>query len=155
MKLVTILLLGLMAPALLAQNAANKCDLPQLRNQQRDAATIERLEMAWTEAFLRGDSGFMNCLLTPDFTEIRRTGELMTLPGELALAEKNRGKDLTMPALPKIEVLLKEDVAVAYGNSMTTTPDGKKETRWYSDSYFWKDGQWHAFFAQQTAAEVK
>lgn len=144
-----------MASTVMAQGGANKCDFPQLKNQQKDAATIERLEMAWSEAFLRGDSDFMSCLLTPDFVEIRRTGELWMLPEELAWAEKNRGKDLKMPELPKIQVLLKEGVAVAYGSSVVTSADGKKETRWYSDTYVWKDGQWRSFFAQQTAAEVK
>lgn len=129
------------------------CNFPQLKNQQEDAATIQRLEMAWTEAYLRGDTGLMSCLLAPDFTEIMRSGELKSLSDELAMAEKNRGKDLKMSEMPRIRVLLHENAAVTYGKTIVTSNDGKSLTRWYSDTYLWKDGQWHAFFAQQTAAE--
>ena len=145
----------LLSTAIWAQAGMGPCDSLPLKNQQPDAATVQRLEMAWSEAYLRGDTGFMSCLLAPDFTEIMRSGELKTLSDELAMAEKNRGKDLKMPELPKVQVLLHENVAVAYGNSIVQRPDGKQESRWYSDTYLWKDGQWHAFFAQQTAAVVQ
>jgi hypothetical protein len=138
-----------------AQSVPNNCDFPELKNQKEDEATIQRLELAWTEAFLRGDTAFMRCLLAPNFTEIMRGGELRTLQDELAKTEQNKGKNLKVPELPKVQVLLHENAAVAYGNSVVDTPDGKKEIRWYSDSYVWKDGQWHAFFGQQTAAQVR
>jgi hypothetical protein len=138
--------------AVYAKGQAN-CNFAQLGNQQKDAATIQRLEMAWTEAYLRGDTGLMGCLLAPDFTEIMRSGELKTLSDELAMAAKNRGKDLKMPEMPRTQVLLHENAAVAYGKTIVTSNDGKSQTRWYSDTYLWKDGQWHAFFAQQTATE--
>lgn len=137
-----------------AQNRADKCDFPELKNQQKDVATIQRLELAWTEAYLRADTDFMSCLLAPDFAEIMRSGELKTLSDELAMAEKNRGKNRKMSEEPKIQVLLHENVAIAYGNTIVNSTDGTKETRWYSDTYLWKEGQWHAFFAQQTAAVV-
>jgi hypothetical protein len=152
----TIALLVLLFPALIsAQTRANNCNLSQLSNQQSDAATIQRLEIAWSEAYLRGDTGFMTCLLAPDFTEIMRTGEVKTLSDELAMAEKNRGKDLKMSGLPTIQVLLHDNLAIAYGKAMVKTANGKTEIRWYSDAYVWKHGQWHAFFAQQTAAVVQ
>lgn len=66
---------------------------------------------------------------------------------------KNRWKDLKMPELPTVRVLLHENAAVAYG-ILVFKGMAKQETRWYSDTYLWKDGQWHAFFAQQTAAEI-
>jgi hypothetical protein len=156
MMLKTIALLLWLSPALIsAQTTATNCNFSQLKNQQDDAATVQRLEIAWTEAYLRADTGFMSCLLAPDFTEIMRSGEVKTLSDELAMAEKNRGKDLKMSVLPRIQVLLHENVAIAYGNTIVKRPNGKKEIRWYSDSYLWKDGQWHAFFAQQTAAVLQ
>lgn len=156
MKPTTIaLFLFLLPTAIFAQEGANQCNFSQLKNQQMNAATIQRLEIAWSEAYLRADSSFIGCLLGPDFTEIMRSGELKTVSDELAVAEKNRGKDLKMSKQPQIRVLLHENVAVAYGNSIVGGSDGKKETRWYSDTYVWKDGQWHAVFAQQTAAEIR
>jgi len=156
MALKIIASLLLLFPAIIsAQSGSSNCDFSELKNEREDTATIQRLEIAWTEAYLRADTDFMRCLLTPDFTEIMRSGELKTLSEELGMAEKNRGKDLKMPKTPKIHVLLHGNVAVAYGNSMVKSPDGRKETRWYSDTYLWKDGQWRAFFAQQTASEVR
>jgi hypothetical protein len=86
------LFLLLFPAAISAKGQANNCNFPQLKNQQEDAATIQRLEMAWTEAYLRGDTGLMSCLLAPDFTEIMRSGELKNLSDELAMAEKNAAK---------------------------------------------------------------
>jgi hypothetical protein len=137
-----------------AQTNANNCDSQQMKNQQEDAATIQRLEIAWTEAYLRADTVFMGCLLAPDFTEIMRTGEVKRLSDELAMAEKNRGKGLKMSEPPKIQVLLHDNVAIAFGHSIGKGANGKTQSRWYSDVYLWKDGKWHAFFAQQTAAVV-
>ena len=143
------------AGTIYSSGQAHNCDFPSLRNQQRDAATIQRLETAWSEAFLRGDTAFMSCLLAPDYTEIMRSGELRTLKDELAVAEKNRGKGLKMPELPRVRVLLHENAAIAYSNEIVNNNDGKSQSRWYSDTYLWKDGRWHAFFAQQTAAESR
>jgi hypothetical protein len=117
---------SLFPAAVSAQSVVSNCDYPELKNQKEDEATIQRLELAWTEAFLRGDTVFMRCLLAPNFTEIMRGGELRTLQDELAKTEQNKGKNLKVPELPKIQVLLHENAAVAYGNSVVDTPDGKK-----------------------------
>lgn len=154
-KIVLPLIMLFFPAVVFGQAGTNHCNFSALKNQERDAATIQRLETAWSEAYLSGDTGFMSCLLAPDYTEIMHSGELKTLSDELAMAEKNRGKHLTMPDdLPKARVLIHENVAVAYGDSIVKRADGKQESRWYSDTYLWKDGQWHAFFAQQTAAAI-
>ncbi len=126
--------------------AKDACDLPPLAGQHKDIATVQHLEDEWTLAFLRSDTDLERCLLSPDFTEIKRTGEVTFLSDELELAAKNRGKNLAIPNLPKAKILLHDDVAVAYGISTS----GKIR---YSDSYFWKNGAWHVFFAQQTQLE--
>jgi hypothetical protein len=143
----SLLLMG----SVCAQGQANKCGYSQLGNQRKDVATIQRLERVWNEAYLRGDAGLMSCLLAPDFTEIMRSGELKALSDELAMAENNRGKDLKMSEVPRISVLLHENAAVAFGKTIVTS-NGEHQIRWYSDTCLWKDGQWHAIFAQQTAA---
>jgi hypothetical protein len=67
------------------------------------------------------------------------------------MAENNRDKNLEMSQMPQIRVLLHDNAAVAYGNTIVTS-NGKHQIRWYSDTYLWTNGQWHALFAQQTAA---
>lgn len=126
------------------------CDVPPLRHEQRDKATIGRLERAWSMAYLRGDIALERCILTPDFTEILRTGEVKGLADELGFAAKNRGKDLAIPDVPKPAILIHGNVAVAYG----TSGPANRPMR-YADYYVWENGSWHAFFAQQTQLETR
>jgi hypothetical protein len=146
------MLFVLFAPSI-PLHAQSTCDMDALKAQQRDVATIQRLENAWSVAYLKADTNFELCLLSKDFTEIVRSGEVKFLSDELAFARKNEGKNLPIPKLPEPTVLLHGNVAVAYGTSQSTGPDGKiKETR-YADYYVWENGKWHAFFAQQTSVE--
>jgi len=133
--------------------AQTNCDLPALAKQHKDVAPIQRLENAWSVAYLRADLDFERCLLAPDFTEILRNGDIKFLDGELALAEKNRGKNLPIPDLPVPTVVLHGDMAIAYGTSQSTSSDGKQRATRYADYYLWENGAWHAIFAQQTAIE--
>jgi hypothetical protein len=134
-------------------HAKDNCKLPQLMHQHKDAATVQRLEDAWSIAFLHGDTEFMRCLLIPEFTEIMRSGALKFLPDELDMAAKNRGQNLPVPELPKAKILIHQNVAVAYGISNSVGADGKTQMRRYADSYVWRNGQWHVFFGQQTPVE--
>jgi len=135
-------------------HARADCVRPALAHQRRDTATIQRLELAWTAAFLTGDTEFEACLLTSDFTEIRSNGTIHHLGEELALAGKNKGKAATTPDLPPITIHLHGNVAVAYGISSQKMIDGKPYKSYYADYYVWKSGAWHAYFAQQTSFPV-
>jgi hypothetical protein len=127
------------------------CARPALAHQRRDAATIQRLENAWSLAYLTGDAEFEACLLTPDFTEIMSNGSIHHLREELELAEKNKGKAVTAPNMPPITIHLHGDVAVAYGLSSEKLIDGKPHRSYFADYYVWKNGAWHVYFAQQTS----
>jgi hypothetical protein len=130
--------------------AKDACNLPPLMHQSRDVTTVQHLENAWSVAYLRGDTELERCLLTPDFTEILRTGEVKVLTDELEFALKNKGKNLAIPDLPKSTVLMHGNVAVGYGISRSPGAGGEQRTIRYADYYVWEDGAWHAFFAQQT-----
>ncbi len=93
---------------------------------------------------LAGIPNSKSALLTPDFTEIMRNGDIKDLSAELALAAKNRPKPLPLGDLPSGQVLLHGNVAVAYGRST-----GARAMR-YADYYVWENGQWRVYFAQQT-----
>jgi hypothetical protein len=123
---------------------ANDCRFPTLAREHRDVATIQALELEWTRAYLRGDTDFEACLLTPDFTEIMRNGDIKDLAAELALAAKNKAKPLSLGDLPSGQVLLHGNVAVAYGRST-----GARAMR-YADYYVWENSHWRVYFAQQT-----
>jgi hypothetical protein len=140
--------------AISAANAGATCDNHAFTNEKKDAFTILTLESAWNSAFLGGDTESMKCLLTPDFTEIMRNGNIYHRSDELALTEKNRGAAKAAPALPHITVLLHDDVAVAYGLASERRIKGILYRNYYADYYVWTNGSWHAFFAQWTPASV-
>ena len=126
---------------------ADDCQLPVLLHQHRNVATIDALELEWSRAYLQGDTRLVACLLTADFTEIMRDGEVKHLSDELALAAKNTANPLPIEGIPKGTVLLHGNVAVAYGRSQSAA--GARAIR-YADYYVWENGQWRAYFAQQT-----
>jgi hypothetical protein len=137
-----------------ATDARADCVRPALAHQRRDFASIQRLESAWTLAYLSGDTEFEACLLTPDFTEIMSNGSINHLSDELELSEKNKGKAVTTPTMPPITVHIHGDVAVACGISSEKVIDGKPHKSYYADYYAWKNGAWHVYFAQQTSFVV-
>lgn len=147
----TVLFFSLCAGLILPAPAAlPDCATPALAHQLQNAATVQRLEDAWSVAYLTGDTGFETCLLMPDFTEIMGNGAINHLSDELALAEKNRGKTASGPPAIPITVDLHGDVAVAYGLSPEQIVDGKRYRHYFADYYLWGNGRWHVFFSQQT-----
>lgn len=130
--------------------AQDACRQAALKDEHKDAATLQALERAWSVAFLQGDTDFERCLLTPDFTEITRVGSVKGLADELALAAQNRGKDLPPPRPLQIPVMIHGDVAVAYV-AVPHNKDGKSFTVYNADYYIWEGGAWRAYFSQQTA----
>ena len=128
---------------------ADGCGQEVLKGQHKDVATIQALELAWSAAFLKGDSEFERCLLTPDFTEITRDGAVKTLADELALAAQNQGRHLPPPTPLQIPVMIHGDVAVAYV-AVPRKKDGKSFSVYNADFYVWEGGAWRAYFSQQT-----
>ena len=149
-RLSWLILVLVMATHAISVHAADSCNLPQLAHQKQDAATVAGLENSWSAAFLTGDTQFMRCLLIPEYTEITRSGQVKFRAYELAITEANQGKGLAIPDLPKVNVMLHGNIAVAYGESRTPGSDGKAIARMSADSFVWEDGRWHAFFSQQT-----
>jgi len=142
------LLIALALLSLFAQ-AQSKCFPPELQHQAKDAATIQRLENAWSTAFLKGDDELEKCLLVPEFTEILSDGSIKHLDDELKLATANQGKNLTIPSFPAVAVSLHGNAAAAFGTSESKGTSNKRRW-WFVDYYVWENDQWHAYFAQQT-----
>jgi hypothetical protein len=133
--------------------AEDGCKIPELADQQKDAATVEKLENAFAKAFLKGDTDFEKCLLLPNYAEVSRSGKWRELSDELEGTAKNRGENLSVADMPKVDVLMHGDVAIAHGLFSFTSADGKTRNTRFSDVYVWKDGAWHVLFSQQTPSE--
>jgi hypothetical protein len=150
LTLLAALTLSFCSMPLLAEDG---CKLPELADQQKDAATVEKLETAFTVAFLKGDTNFEKCLLLPNYSEVSRSGKWRELPDELEGTARNRGKNLSVPELPKVDVLMHGNVAIAHGLFTFTSPDGKTQSTRFSDVYVWNDSGWHVLYSQQTPSE--
>jgi hypothetical protein len=135
-------------------SAESGCNVPELANQKQDAATVQRLENAFAVAFLKGDTDFEKCLLLPNYAEVSRSGKWRELSDELAGTARNRGKNLSLPEMPKVDVLMHGDAAIAHGVFTLNEPDGKSITTRFSDVYVWKDNGWHVLYSQQTPADA-
>jgi hypothetical protein len=124
------------------------CEAQLPPHQQKDEATIQKIERSWNFAIARGDSSFERCLLSADFMEILNKGELKTLEDELGFTDKNKGKNRPMPNLPPITVLIHGNMAVAYATWVPTDPNKKPDQT--SDFFVWENGSWHVVFSQST-----
>src|SRR5262249_16638324 len=129
--------------------AQTNCSRPELQNQARDAATIQRLENAWSTAYLKGDIDLEKCLLLPEFVEIFSDGTIKHLDDELELARVNQGKNLPIPNFPAVTVTLQGNAAAAYGVA-ESKGSGKQRRWWFVDHYVWEANRWQVYFAQQT-----
>jgi hypothetical protein len=133
--------------------AEGGCSAPELADQKQDAATVQRLENAFTAAFLKDDTDFEKCLALPNYGEVSRSGKWRELWSELEGTARNRGKNLSVAEMPKVNVPMHGDVAVVHGLFTFTTPDGKSQSTRFSDVYVWKDDTWHGLYSQQTPAD--
>jgi hypothetical protein len=124
------------------------CEAQSPPHQQKDEATIQKIETSWNLAIARGDSSFERCLLTVDFMEILSKGEVKALTDELGLTYKNKGKNRPIPDLPPITVLIHGNVAVAYATWVPS--DANKKPDQTADFFVWENGSWHVFFSQST-----
>jgi hypothetical protein len=129
----------------------DQCQQQLPPHQQKDEATIQQIETSWNLAITRGDSSFERCLLTADFQQILNKGELKALTDELAMTDKNRGKNRPPPRMPPLTVLMHGNVAVAYATWVPTDPTKKPDQT--ADFFVWENGAWHVFFSQSTPVE--
>jgi hypothetical protein len=145
---IVVAFMCVLGPTMSHGQTRGACDLPELMQQHQDEATIQQLEKSWNNAMSQGDSNFERCLLTADYREILHTGELKTLADELGLTAKNKGKNQSLPQLPRMTVLLHGNVAVAYATWKSDDPHVKGDQT--ADYFIWEDGLWHVFFSQAT-----
>jgi hypothetical protein len=121
-----------------------------LGQQSADAASIKRVERAWTEAFLHGGTDYLQCLLTQDYVSVSAKGVPHDRSAIIGFAEKNKGKDTPMPSLPDPTIQIYGNTAVVQSDS-PAAPDGKYPAMYSSDIFAFQDGAWHAVYSQHTA----
>lgn len=110
-----------------AAGRALSCGLPSLMDQHKDEATIQDLETLWNMTMAKGDTNFERCLLTSNFMEILPSGKLKTATDQLGFIAKNKRQNKPIPDLPRITVLMRPNVAVAYAAGPSTSANRKRD----------------------------
>jgi hypothetical protein len=123
---------------------ADPCAAVQTPDQRHDQATLQRIELAWLTAELRGNTQFLECLLLPDYVNIGKDGQTHPRAEVLGRVAKNVGKDREIPPIESTAVV-HGDAATAYSRSRTHDKDGQSRDVAYIDTFVFVNGAWHAY----------
>jgi hypothetical protein len=118
--------------------SAASCQDHQLPNQRLDAASVRRVDSAWSAAYVRGDTTFLRCLLAADYRGFSSKGVLSDANEEVAKAGRHGKPDAPLDAFPKAEVQVHGATGIVGG-----LVPGK---RW-TDIYVFEKGVWHAILS--------
>jgi uncharacterized protein DUF4440 len=148
-KVVLPVALCLGALPALGQNCKNV-----LGQQSPDAASIQKVEHGWTDAFLHGGTEYLECLLVPDYVSVSGKGVARDRAAIIEMARKNAGKNTPMPNLPPPNVQIYGNTAVVESHS-AADPDGKYPAMYSSDVFAFQDGAWQAVYSQHTNIQIE
>ncbi|PXV59033.1 hypothetical protein SAMN04487785_11749 [Dyella jiangningensis] len=113
-------------------------------SQQRDAATIQRIEQAWLTAEYRGHPEYLACLLEPDYHTSSRSGLVRSRQDVIDRVPQVSNDAKEVPKLDTI-VVIHGDAATAHSILRTTDKAGNPKEVHFVDGYTFHDGRWFAF----------
>ncbi len=121
--------------------------------QKADAASLERVEDAWNEAFMRGNTDYLECLLVPDFVTVTPHGKRDRV-WELEHARQNRGSTVPIPHFSGtvFQIVGSTGIAKLY---KPASADGQHPATQLADVFTFQDGAWRAVYSQHTFVEGK
>jgi hypothetical protein len=111
-------------------------------------AKIRDIEDRWSEAFVSGDTAYLDTLLDPAYVSVgsrgdaRPKGEIIAMAARYA-AEHPGSHAPSMPSTSKIEI--KDSTAIVIHQ-------GKEQTS--ADVFYYADGRWRALYSQHTSATL-
>jgi hypothetical protein len=119
--------------------AVSPCQAHQLSDQHMDAATVRRVDSAWSVAFVRADTAFLRCLLTSDYVGYSRTGVVADRATELAKSLRSGDPNKPLPEFPS-------SATVEFHGASVVVTGIYKGVRWI-DVYRFEGGTWHAWMS--------
>lgn len=124
-----------------------------LGRQNADAASLERVEDAWNEAFMRGNTEYLECLLVPDFVTVTPHGK-RDRAWEPEHAWQNRGS--TPPILHFSGTVFQIEGTTGIAKLYKpASADGQHPATQLADVFTFQDGAWRAIYSQHTFVEEK
>jgi len=121
--------------------------------QKADAASLERVEDAWNEAFIRGNTDYLECLLVPDFVTVTPHGR-RDRAWELEHARQNRGSTAPIPHFSGTVFQIDGSTGIAKLYKPGSA-DGQHPATQLADVFTFQDGEWRAVYSQHTFVEGK
>jgi len=110
---------------------------------ERSEAGVHAVERHWTEAFVTGDSAYLEQLLAADYVSVNGKAVVRPKAEVIALARKfaatNKGP---LPDVQQGQVLMQGDAAIVLH-------DGPTERS--VDVFYYRDGHWQAWYSQHTS----
>lgn len=116
--------------------------------QSADAASLERVEDAWNEAFMRGNTDYLECLLVPDFVTVTPHGKRDRV-WELEHARQNRGNTAPIPQVTGTVFQIEGSTGIAKLYKPPSA-DGQHPATRLADVFSFQDGAWRAVYSQHT-----
>lgn len=145
----SLLVLVLVAGGALPLLAA---DCPNVLGPQKaDAASLERVEDSWNEAFMRGNTEYLECLLVPDFVTVTPHDKRDRV-WELEHARKNRGSTASIPHFSGTVFQIEGSTGIAKLYKPAPA-DGQHPATYLADVFTFQDGAWRAVYSQHTFVE--
>jgi hypothetical protein len=116
--------------------------------QSPDAASLQRVEEKWSEAFMRGKTDYLNCLLSPDYVSISPKGA-HDRAWELETAGKHKTSTEPIPNTPGMIFEVHGSTGVM---RLFKPTDGRWPAQYMADIFSFQDGAWRAVYSQHTPA---
>ena len=121
--------------------------------QAADAASLERVEDAWNEAFMRGNTDYLECLLVPDFVTVTPHGK-RDRAWELEHARQNRGSSAPILHFSGTVFQIEGSTGIVKLHKPASV-DGQHPATQLADVFTFQDGAWRAVYSQHTFVEGK
>lgn len=135
-----------------AYAAGPDCMALQAPNQKADEDSVKRAERTWLVAELRGDVDTVGCILEGNYTEIRFDGGVRGKADILKGAAKSKGSTARIPTVEWTGIVVNGNSATAYSIQDKHDMNGKPVKLFFTDTFIFHDGAWHAYFSVNAAA---
>jgi len=121
--------------------------------QSADADSLRKVEDRWDEAFMRGKTDYLECLLTADYVSISPIGA-HDREWELDHARKNKESAAPIPVITGMTFEVHGNTGVMR-LFKPASADGKQPAQYMADIFAFQDGAWRAVYSQHTPASDK
>jgi hypothetical protein len=129
-------------------------DCPRvLGPQTADAVSLQRVEDAWNEAFMRGNTDYLECLLVPDFITVT-PHSTRDRAWELEHARQNRGSITAIPHFSGTVFQIEGSTGIARLYKAASA-DGQHPATYLADVFTFQNGAWRAVYSQHTFVEER